>query len=183
MFQLHTPPKVAGTADVSFQTIYSTHMQVYRIPLSYAFTDNLKMELTVPYVRKHLKGEYTGEELTARGIGDISVGAKYRYGDLSKIQWMTSFYVKLPTGDEKQFKDRREQLALGTGSYDFAVNQSMTGFYRNMMFVASVGYSFNTKNDYTETSNFGTLVKYESEEAMYSTTWSVWIITPLCRVL
>jgi hypothetical protein len=157
------PPKVAGTAEVGFQTIYSTHIQVYRIPLSYAFTDNLKMELNVPYVRKKLKGEYANEDLSAKGLGDISLGAKYRYGDAGKIQGMTSFYLKLPTGEEKQFEGRREQLALGTGSYDFIINQTVTGFFGNVIVIGNVGYAFNTKSDYTETNNWDRNVKYENQ--------------------
>ena len=156
------PPKVEGTVEAGFQSLYSPHVQIYNIPLSYAFTDNLKMELNVPYVNKKLNGEYTGKELSANGLGDASVGAKYRYGDIRKIQGMTSFYLKLPTGENKQFKDGQEQLALGTGSYDFTINQNVTGFFGNVMVIANVGYTFNTKSDYTEINNWGANVKYEN---------------------
>jgi len=157
------PPKVAGTTEVGFQTIYSTHMQVYRIPMSYAFTDNFKMEINVPYVRKELRGEYTNKNLSTDGLGDISLGAKYHYSDAAgKIQGMTSFYLKLPTGEEKQFKGRREQLALGTGSYDLVINQTATAFFRNVMVIGNFGYAFNTGSDYT-TNNWGRNVKYENE--------------------
>ena len=156
------PPKVEGTIEAGFQSLYSPHVQIYNIPLSYAFTDNLKMELSVPYVNKKLNGEYTGKELSANGLGDVSVGAKYRYGDIRKIQGMTSFYLKLPTGENKQFKDGQEQLALGTGSYDFTINQNVTGFFGNVMVIANVGYTFNTKSDYTEINDWGANVKYEN---------------------
>ncbi len=156
------PSPLAGTTEVGFQSLYSTHMQVYSIPLSYAFTENIKAELSLPYVRKQLKGEYTGADLTASGLGDITVGAKYRYGDISRFQGMTSFYLKLPTGENKQFEDRQEQLALGTGSYDFIINQSVTGFFGNFLVIANVGYTFTTKGDYTETNNWGANVLYEN---------------------
>jgi hypothetical protein len=156
------PPPAAGTTEVEFQSIYSRHVQVYRVPLSYAFTNNFKIGLSVPYVHKTLKGEYTGEELSARGLGDISLGVKYRYVDQRAIQWMTSFYLKLPTGEDKQFENRQEQLSLGTGSYDFIVNQTVTGLIGNFILVGSVGYAFNTSSDYTETNNWGRLVKYEN---------------------
>lgn len=157
------PPKVAGTAEVGFQAVYSRHVQAYRIPLSYAFTENFKMELGIPYVRKQLKGEYTSKELTANGLGDISVGAKYRWGDARKTQWMTAFSLKLPTGENKQFENGHEQLALGSGSYDFSLNQTVTRFAaENIMVVAGVGYTFNNKNDYTETDDRAENMKYEN---------------------
>lgn len=155
-------PKVVGAVEVGFQTLYSTHIQVYRIPLSYAFTENIKLELGIPYVKKQLKGEYTGKELTADGLGDISIGAKYRYGDANKIQGMTSFYLKLPTGQNKQFENRNERLALGTGSYDFIINQTVTALFGKLLLVANLGYSFNTDSDYTEMNDRGLLVKYEN---------------------
>jgi opacity protein-like surface antigen len=157
------PPSVAGTAEAGFQIIYSRHVQAYRLPLSYAFTENFKMELGIPYIRKQLKGEYTGEELTASGLGDISVGAKYRWGDEAKTQWMTSISLKFPTAENREFENRHERLALGSGSYDFAVNQTVTSFVaENIMVVADVGYTFNTNSDYTETDNWGRNIKYEN---------------------
>jgi hypothetical protein len=157
------PPALAGSTEVGFQTLYSTHMQVYSIPLSYAFTENIKAELSIPYVRKQLKGEYTGADLTASGLGDISVGGKYRFGDINKYQGITSFYLKLPTGQNKQFEDRQERLALGTGSYDFIINQSVAGFFGNFLVTATVGYTITTTGDYTETNDWGANVQYENK--------------------
>ncbi len=156
------PYIMAGTIEASLQTLYSSSIQVYSIPLSYAFTENLKMELSVPYMRKQMKGEYTGADLTASGFGDITVGGKYRYGDINRYQWITSFYLKLPTGENEQFEDQQEQLALGTGSYDFIINQSVSRLLGNFILTANIGYTFNTTGDYTETNNWGVNVQYEN---------------------
>jgi hypothetical protein len=156
------PSIMPGTIEASLQSLYSSPIQVYSIPLSYAFTENIKMELSVPYVRKQLKGEYTGADLTASGLGDITVGGKYRYGDIDRFQWITSFYLKLPTGKNEQFEDQHERLALGTGSYDFIINQSVSKLFGNFLTTANVGYTINTTGDYTETNNWGVNVRYEN---------------------
>ena len=156
------PYITAGTIEASLQTLYSSSIQVYSIPLSYAFTENLKMELSVPYIRRQMKGEYTGADLAASGLGDITIGGKYRYGDINRYQWITSFYLKLPTGENELFEDQQEQLALGTGSYDFIINQSMSRLLGNFLLMANIGYIFNTTGDYTATNNLGINVQYEN---------------------
>ncbi|MBN2058958.1 MAG: transporter, partial [Deltaproteobacteria bacterium] len=156
------PSIMPGAIEASLQTLYSSPIQVYNIPLSYAFTENLKMELSIPYLRKQIKGEYTGADLTASGLGDITVGGKYRYGDINKYQWITSFYIKLPTGDNELFEDQQEQLALGTGSYDFIISQSVSRLFRNFLVTANVGYTINTTGDYTAINSWGVNARYEN---------------------
>jgi hypothetical protein len=165
----YEPPLVSGPAPtvgvgVSVNMLYSSHVKVYNIPVSYAVLPDLKVGMSFPYLDKTLTGEYTGQELTARGLGDISVWGKYRYGTESFIQGVTYFCAKLPTGDEKQFSNGQEQLALGTGSYDFIIDQTVSHQWGDFRFKGNIGYRFNTDSDYTETTTTGILAHFETRE-------------------
>ncbi|MBN1613668.1 MAG: transporter [Deltaproteobacteria bacterium] len=161
LLEPEAPPPSIG-AGFGLIAIWSSHVQAYVLPASYKIFPDLKVEASIPYIRKKLKGEYTDEELTASGIGDVSVGLKYRYGNEEILQGVTTVTVKFPTGDYKQFENRTEQLALGSGSYDFSINQTLSRIIGPFRILANVGYRLNTKNDYVETDIFGRNVEFES---------------------
>ena len=144
--------------------IWSPDVKIYAIPASYSVTKNLKLGVNIPYIEKTLTGEYTNEELTARGLGDVSVDVRYRYGNEEFVQGITAFAVKLPTGDYKQFEGGREVLSLGSGSYDIMINQTFSKTRGNYQAVASLGYRWNMEGDYDETDNFGVNKKFENEQ-------------------
>ena len=157
------PPPTAPMMGIGagLRILWSRHMTAYVVPASYMITPDLKVEAVIPYIDKELKGEYTGEELKANGFGDVSLGLKYRYGSEARLQGVTTASVKFPTGEYKQFSGRQEQLALGSGSYDFCVHQTLSRIIGRYRLLASVGYRLNTDYDYTETDNFGRNVKFE----------------------
>jgi hypothetical protein len=157
-------PAPALGIGIGATAIWSPNVQVYAIPASYSLTNDLKLGVNIPYIEKQLTGEYTGEELTARGLGDVSVDVRYRYGNEKFVQGISAFSVKLPTGSYKQFEGRREILSLGTGSYDVMINQTFSKTVGNYQVVANVGYRWNMKSDYTETDNFGLNIKYENRQ-------------------
>ncbi|MBN1382922.1 MAG: hypothetical protein JXA41_14725 [Deltaproteobacteria bacterium] len=161
MLEPEAPPPPLGIG-VGLNILWSKHVQAYVLPISYKITPDLKIEASVPYIRKKLQGEYTNEELKADGIGDVSIGAKYRYGDENRIQGVTKVTIKLPTGEYKQFENRTEQLALGSGSYDFSINQTVSKLIGPYRLLANLGYRINTENDYVETDIFGRSVQFEN---------------------
>ena len=174
---LEAPPTEPGVpaapavgVGVGATVIWSPDVQIYSIPASYSVTKNLKLGVNVPYIKKTLTGEYTNEELTAKGLGDVSVNVLYRYGVLYNygneefLQGITGIAVKLPTGDYKQFEERREVLSLGTGSYDIMINQTFSMTQGSYQAVASLGYRWNMEGDYDETDNFGVNKKFENEQ-------------------
>lgn len=164
------PAAPAVGAGVGATVIWSPDVKIFTIPASYSVNKNLKLGVNIPYIEKTLTGEYTNEELTARGLGDVSVNVLYRYGVLYRydneefVQGITGIAVKLPTGDYKQFEGRREVLSLGTGSYDIMINQTFSKTRGSYQAVASLGYRWNMEGDYTETDNFGVNKKFENEE-------------------
>jgi hypothetical protein len=161
MLEPEAPPPPLG-AGTGLTVLWSSHVQAYVLPASYKIFPNLKVEASIPYIRKKLKGEYTGEELKASGVGDVSVGLKYRSGKEESLQGVTMVTLKLPTGDYKQFENRTEQLALGSGSYDFSINQTLSRLIGPFRILANLGYRLNTTNDYVETDIFGRNVEFES---------------------
>ena len=161
LLEPEAPPPALGVGT-GLTVLWSSHVQAYVLPASYKIFPNLKVEASIPYIRKKLKGEYTNEELKASGVGDVSVGLKYRYGKEETLQGVTTVTVKFPTGDYKQFENRTEQLALGSGSYDFSINQTLSRIVGPFRILANVGYRLNTKNDYIETDIFGRNVDFES---------------------
>lgn len=159
------PAEIAGVGiGAGLNVILSEHVKGFSLPLSYKFTPNLRMSVNIPYISKTLTGEFTGEELTTSGLGDIFTNIGYRYGDEATfVQGITYFGVSLPTGASKQFEGRREVLPLGTGSYDFTINQTASKLLGNFRLIGSLGYRYNTKSDYTETDNYGRNVKFENK--------------------
>lgn len=149
-------------AVIAPSVLWSTHVKAYILPASYSFTPNLRLEADIPYLEKTLKGEYTGQELKTSGWGDAAATLKWRFGNEDTIQGITHVTVKFPTGDERQFEGRQERLALGTGSYDFMINQTASKFIGKFRVLVNLGYRFNTAGDYTETNNVGSNIKYEN---------------------
>jgi hypothetical protein len=162
MVDTGAPPPALGVGG-GLTVLWSSHIQAYVLPVSYMINPNLKMEASIPYLRKKLKGEVTNEDLKADGLGDISLGIKYRYGTEENLQGVTTMIVKLPTGDYKKFENRTEQLALGSGSYDFSINQTVSKRMGPYRILANLGYRMNTENDYVETDVFGRNVCFESK--------------------
>jgi hypothetical protein len=158
------PAKTTGLgAGVGLNVIWSKNVKGYTLPLSYAITPNLKVSVNIPYVSKSLTGEFTGVELTASGLGDIFTSVGYRYGNEVKfVQGITYFGVSIPTGQSKQFEGRQEKIALGSGTYDFSINQTVSRRIGKFRLIGSLGYRYNTKSDYSETDTFGRYVKFEN---------------------
>jgi len=153
-----TDPSVMGlsrSGGVGITMIISTHIKVYQLPLSYLVKPNFKIGVTIPYVQKNLKGRFNGEDLTDSGLGDVSANGKYRLGREDKLRSITSFYIKFPTGNQKQFAGGKERLALGTGSYDWIINEALSMKRSTMRYLFNLSYRFNGKSDYTEESTIG----------------------------
>jgi len=140
------------TVAVGIGVQYSTHVKVYKIPLSYSFTRNLKVGVTVPYVQKSLKGRFNNEDLEDSGMGDISTNAKYLL-KRETFRLVSTLFIKFPTGNRKQFEDGKERLALGSGSYDGTLSESIiikSKKFKRIRYMGGFSYRFNGASNYDE---------------------------------
>ncbi|MCX7635329.1 MAG: hypothetical protein N2Z74_06240, partial [Syntrophales bacterium] len=67
-----TEEPAAVTTGAGLTILWSSHVKSYVLPLSYKLNPDFKIEANIPYIYKELKGEYTGEELRANGLGAVS---------------------------------------------------------------------------------------------------------------
>lgn len=88
-----------NTAMVAGQYINNGKVSMINIPLAYNVTNNIGLELSVPYVKNSVT---TGKEES--GIGDISGGINYHFGDFSSKYGanVSTFRYKSTTGDENK---------------------------------------------------------------------------------
>ena len=143
---------LAGTTSAGIGVIYSKHLQVYKIPISYKITKSIKLGLILPYVRKDLKGRFGGEDLTDEGLGDIATSVKYIISK-EKFRLVSTLFIKFPTGNNKQFEDGKERLSLGTGSYDWIWSESIllkTDRFKKIRYLGGLSYRYNGRGDYSE---------------------------------
>ena len=143
---------LVGTTSAGIGVTYSKHLQVYKIPISYKITKNIKLGLILPYVRKDLEGRFGGEDLTDEGLGDISTNVKYIVNK-EKFRLVSTLFLKFPTGNSKQFEDGKERLALGTGSYDWIWSESIlfkTDRFKTIRYLGGFSYRYNGRGDYSE---------------------------------
>jgi hypothetical protein len=130
----------------------SAHLKVYKIPLSYNITEKLKVGAKIPYVIKNMKGRYGGNELRNEGLGDISAHLKYAFS-MKNFRLVSTLVLKFPTGNNKEFDDGQECLALGSGSYDWVLSQAFlvkTDRLKTVRFFGGVSYRLNGPGEYSE---------------------------------
>ncbi|MDD5711385.1 MAG: hypothetical protein PHY31_01355 [Smithellaceae bacterium] len=140
-----TAPTVGAGAAID--VLYSKHVKAVIVPLDYAFSPDFKGGINIPYIEKEVTTAM-GQDLKASGLGDISLWTKFRLGDERDLQGVTYFSVKLPTG--KSDIDPTTDLPLGTGSYDFIINQTVSTIQGPFRLKGNIGYRWNTESDYTE---------------------------------
>ena len=110
-------------AAVSAQFIYSGDVTVVNLPAGYNVTDKIGLELNVPMVSVSNFNvwnpiTFQNEKETNMGLGDISIGANYHFGNYSSEYGLnvSTFRYKTTTGDEKK------GLGLGKDAYTFSHN-------------------------------------------------------------
>ena len=132
---LHKGATVVGISYTTFSksqagedpgTTESHDQHEIGLDVLHSLNDQLMLRANVPYVVKQLS--MTGEEdINMRGLGDITLGAKYQFKPrpADKVLLSASFDLKLPTG-QNNLKDAvgdrlEEHSQLGTGSTDFSL--------------------------------------------------------------
>lgn len=100
-------------AAVTGQFIYSGDAKVISLPLGYNVTENIGLEAGVPIVSVKWINTTTFAKEDNVGLGDISVGANYHFGNYGAGSGLnvTTIRYKSSTGDEKK------GLGLGKDSY------------------------------------------------------------------
>jgi hypothetical protein len=123
------------TAMASAQYIYNGDVSIVNVPLGYNITDNVGLEVNFPFVQ--VKSDFAE---TQRGMGDISVGANYHFGNYESASGLnlTTLRYKTTTGDEDK--------ALGTGKAAYTLSHNFAkevgGGFR---FHALAAYTLNDK--------------------------------------
>ena len=110
-------------AAVNAQFIYSGDVTVINLPAGYNVTNNIGVELNVPMVSVSNFNvwnplTFQNEKESNMGLGDISFGANYHFGNYDADYGVnvSTFRYKTTTGDEKK------GLGLGKNAYTFSHN-------------------------------------------------------------
>jgi len=134
-------PSLANRLSIGVDTTVIEDQQLIAIPFGYRLSTNVKVAAAVPFVRRE------GDKGSTFGLGDVSASIGYRWGNPLQVLGITSFIVKAPTGDpEKQ--DEGEFLSTGTGSWDFALYQTLIRRFDRWRGDFTVGYRLNTEGDF-----------------------------------
>ncbi|MCD6413238.1 MAG: hypothetical protein J7L54_03745 [Elusimicrobia bacterium] len=145
--------------------VFTDKMKIFIIPVSYTLPFSLAGKLSVgagiPYVVRTITDWYNVDH-TNSGLGDVSVNAKYDWGDEVYFRLISSLIVKIPTGDtDKTYVvdqwGTTLTVPLGRGSWDVAA--AVTAIRRIAAFriIGNIGFRHNGKY---ENSSAGTTTDY-----------------------
>ena len=142
----------------------------YSLALSYGITDNLTLNMQLPYAsRKNIRaGEYDGVtyEVHSHGdvedMGDISAILQYKvYDDIAKVALLAG--VKAPTGKD-DLKDNGEVLEAdlqpGSGSWDLFAGIAVSKGFEDFSLHSDMLYKYN--NTGVDGSQLGDVFTYNA---------------------
>lgn len=142
----------------------------YSLSLSYGITDNLTLNMQLPYVsRKNIRaGEDNGGTFEVHphgdveGIGDMSAILQYKvYDDVVKIALLAG--VKAPTGKD-DLEDNGEVLEAdlqpGSGSWDLFAGAAITKDFESFSLHSDMLYKYN--NTGVDGSQLGDVLTYNA---------------------
>lgn len=142
---------VTPVASIGASTFFSPHLQMYSIPLSYTFFNDLRVKTTIPYLKRTIKRD--GRSFSTNGLGDMSLGVEYRWYNSNNLQLSTSMDMILPTGDnEAVAKNGADRLTVPLGNGAFSMYTVQHATYRlteNIRLFGNAGIRFYTDADYT----------------------------------
>lgn len=138
--------EIPGTAE-------SHHQTQLDFQAIHGLTDNIMLQLDVPYVYKSLAA--TGEDrVNTKGLGDITLGATYQAKPNVNDKVLLAFTadVKFATGADNLkdgLGDRLEEHAqIGTGSTDATLGVLATAEAEGGLAFAGLSYRFNGRNSH-----------------------------------
>jgi len=138
-----------GKAEIGFETTVNEDLQIYTFPISYHILPYLKAGVVVPWVARHHEIDRpdnpmrNGERANVSGFGDTLLTLGVRHGDPHHLLGITTFILKTPTGDPEA-ADGDEWVPLGSGSWDFAVYQTLIRRVGDWRGEVTGGYRYNT---------------------------------------
>jgi len=137
----------AGAFGVGFDATVTKDLELFTIPFVYRPIHSVPLGLAVPLIHR------SGQHGDVYGIGDVSASAGYRWGTPLKALGITTAFIKAPTGDPNR-KDSGEFLPLGSGSWDFALYQTLIKRFGYSRGELTFGYRLNTAADFDADVNF-----------------------------
>lgn len=151
---------VAATAEApaagvrtGVEMVFTDKMKVFILPISYTLPFSLAGKLSVgvgiPYVIRTVTDWYSVDH-TNSGLGDISVNAKYDWGDEVYFRLISSVIVKIPTGDANKTYvvdqwGSTVTVPLGRGSWDVAAAFTAMRRIASFRIIGNAGYRQNGK--------------------------------------
>lgn len=157
----------------------------YALALSYGMTDELTLNLNLPYsVRRNIRaGEHEHDALghehpevhphgDSRGLGDMSAILQYKFYDQDNLKLAALAGVKAPTG-KTNVKDGTEELETdlqpGSGAWDLFAGGVISKNFDVFSVHSSVLYKYHTSNDVDVTLGdifgYGVAFSYKLKEA------------------
>lgn len=143
----------------------------YQLSGTYAFTDKFFATLILPVVDRdedhlHEHDEFENENLTASGLGDLTLLGNYIFfsrGDTDNFtKTAVQFGIKAPTGaTDKMIEDDRVESHLqpGSGSVDFLFGVNAVQSFERFSLFGSLLYKLNTEGDFNY--QFGNTLNYD----------------------
>jgi|GEM_PF-2525920 len=137
----------AGAFGIGFDATVTKDLELFTIPFVYRPIHSVPLGLAVPLIHR------SGKDGDVYGIGDVSASAGYRWGTPLKVLGITTAFIKAPTGDPNR-EDSGEFLPLGSGSWDFALYQTLIKRFGYSRGELTIGYRLNTAADFDADVNF-----------------------------
>ncbi len=123
----HDLMELGKTTSVGIASHYSDYTKIYSIPLSYTLWSKLKFELSIPYVYREIKSNWSSSTSKASGWGDIKAGTSYMHSFSNTLDSITSIAVTFPTGNAKEKDEDNGTLTpLGSGARSYSISQSFS---------------------------------------------------------
>jgi len=135
----------AGAFAIGFDATVTKNLEFFNLPFVYRPIHSLPFGLAVPLVHRSGSDAY--------GVGDISASVGYRWGTPLKVLGITTGFIKAPTGDVDR-RDSGHFLPLGSGSWDFALYQTLIKRFGYSRGELTIGYRLNTAADFDADVNF-----------------------------
>lgn len=137
--------------SIGASTFFTPYLQIYSIPISYTFFNDLRVKTTIPYIKRTIKRN--GESFSTNGLGDMSLGVEYRWYNSNKLQLSTSMDMILPTGDNEAVAKKgadRLTVPLGNGAFSmYTVQHATYKINDDLKVFGNAGIRFFTDADYT----------------------------------
>jgi len=124
--------------ELGFDATFTSGLSLYTVPVAYRLGSGIKLLVAVPLVRR------VGKQGDVEDLGDITTSVSWRWGSPLTLLGVTTAIVKAPTG-EANSRDGGEFLPTGTGSWDYALYQSLVRRIGRWRAELTVGYRLNTR--------------------------------------